>query len=111
MFDDIQKGYVISVVKSNPDGRTSRDWCLPHHPMVNSNKPGKVQRVLNAASKFHGKSLNSCLLTGPGLLQDLSNVLLRFRQYQYAVSADIEGMIFQVGMPPSDQTWVRFSVV
>ena len=76
--------------------------------MVNPKKPGKVRRVLNGASKFHGKSLNSCLLTGPDLLQDLLNVLLRFRQYQYAVSADIEGMFLQFGVPPPDQTCLRF---
>ena len=108
VHDDIQKGYVIPVGEFNPDYRTSRDWYLPHHPVVNPNKPGKVRRVLNGASKFHGKSLNSCLLTGPDLLQDLLNVLLRFRQYQYAVSADIEGMFLQVGVPPSDQTCLRF---
>ena len=76
--------------------------------MVNPNKPGKVRQVLNGASKFHGKTLNSCLLTGPDVLQDLLNVLLRFRQYQYAVSADIEGMFLQVGVPPPDQTSLHF---
>ena len=108
VHDDLQKGYVIPVGEFNPECRSSRDWYLPHHPVVNPNKPGKVRRVLNGASKFHGKSLNSCLLTGPDLLQDLLNVLLRFRQYQYAVSADIEGMFLQVGVPPPDQTCLRF---
>ena len=50
--------------------RSSRDWYLPHHPVVNTNKPEKLRRVLNGASKILGKSLNSCLLTGPDLLQD-----------------------------------------
>ena len=39
--DDIQKGYGIPVGEFNPDCCTSRDWCLPHHPVVNPNKPGK----------------------------------------------------------------------
>ena len=53
-------------------------------------------------------SLNKSLLTGPDLLQNLIHVLLRFRQHQFAVSADIEGMFFQVGVPDSDQPSLRF---
>ena len=82
VHDDLQKGYVIPVGEFNPECRSSRDWYLPHHPVVNPNKPGKVRRVLNGVSRFRGKSLNSCLLTGPDLLRDLLNVLLRLRQYQ-----------------------------
>ena len=55
----------------------------------NPDKPGKVRRVLNGAAKFHVTSLNKSLLTGPYLLQNLIHVLLRFRQQQFAVSADI----------------------
>ena len=57
VHDDIRKGYVIAVGAFNPDCRNLRDRYLPHHPVVNPNKPGKVRRVLNGASKFHGTSL------------------------------------------------------
>ena len=73
-----------------------------------SNKPGKVRRVLNGASKFHGTSLNKSLLVGPDLLQNLILVLLQFRQHKYAVSADIEGMFLQVGALARDQISLRF---
>ena len=78
------------------------------HPVVNPNKPGKVRRVLNGASKFHGTSLNKSLLVGPDLLQNLIFVLLRFRQHKYAVSADIEGTFLQVGVLARDQISLRF---
>ena len=65
-------------------------------------KPEQVRRILNRVSNILGKLLNSCLLTGPDLSQDLLNVLLRFRQYQYTVSADFEGMLLQVAMAPPD---------
>ena len=84
------------------------EWYLPHHPVVNPNKPGKVRRVLNGAAKFHGASLNKSLLTGPDLLQNLIYVLLRFRQHPFAVSADIEGMFLQVEVLPCDQPSLRF---
>ena len=102
--DDLQKGYVIHVGAFSPECRYSRHWYLAHQPVVNPNKPGKVRRVPSGPSKFHGKSLNICLLTGLDILQDLLNVLLRLRQYEYAVSADIEGMFLQVAVPPPDQT-------
>ena len=87
---------------------SAREWYLPHHPVINPNKPGKVRRVLNGAAKFHGSSLNEALLVGPDLLQSLLAVLMRFRQHQHAVSADIEGMFLQVGVLPIDQLSLRF---
>ena len=35
-------------------------------------------------------------------------VLMRFRQYQFAFSADIEGMLLQFGYPPCDQISLQF---
>ena len=49
------------------------------------------------------------ILTGPALLQNLIHVLFCFRQHQYAVSADIEGMFLQVGVIPTYQPSFRFS--
>ena len=63
---------------------------------------------MNGASKFQGISLNSVLLTGPDLLQRLIHTLMRFRQHQFAVSADIEGMFLQVGVLPAEQSVLRF---
>ena len=93
----------------DPRKRSDREWYLPHHPIVNPNKPGKVRRVLNGASKFHGTSLKKSLLVSPDdLLQNLFFVLLRFRQHKYTVSADIEGMFFQVGLLARDRTSLCF---
>ena len=44
--EDIQKGYVITVKAHDPKSRADREWYLPHHPVLNPNKPGKVRRVL-----------------------------------------------------------------
>ena len=105
--EDIRKGYVVIVEPHDPRKRTDREWYLPHHPVVNPKKPGKVRRVLNGASKFHGTSLNKSLLVGLDLLQKLIFVLLRFRQHKYSVSADIEGKFFQVGVLARDQISLR----
>ena len=105
--EDIQKGYVITVKAHDPKSRADREWYLPHHPALNSNKPGKMRRVLNGASKCHGASLNKSLLVGPDLFQNLIFALLRFRQHKYAVSADIEGRSLQVGVREEDQPSLR----
>ena len=108
--EDLDKGYLVVKVKvaHKLESRSRREWYLPHHPVVNPNKPGKVRRVLNGAAKIHGASLNKSLLTGPDWLQNLIHVLLRFRQHPFAVSADIDGMFLQVGVLPRDQPSLRF---
>ena len=103
------KRYVIEVPDAHKvENRSDKEWYLPHHPVLNTNKLGKVRRVLNGAAKFQDASLNKSLLTGPDLLQNLIYVSLRFQQHPYAVSADIEGMFLQVGVLPSDQPSLRF---
>ena len=107
--EDLEKGYLNTVPDAhNVEQWSDREWYLPHHPVINPNKPGKVRRLLNGAAKFHGTSLNKSLLTGPDLLQNLIHVQIRFRQHQFAVSADIEGMFLQVGVPDRDQPSLRF---
>ena len=107
--DDFSKGYIVQVDKTDCfKVDQPREWYLPHHPVVHPHKPGKVRRVLNGAAKLHGQSLNSALLAGPDLLQSLIHILFRFRQYPFAVSADIEGMFLQVGVIPRDRPSLRF---
>ena len=57
-----------------------------------------MRRVGNALSKFRGESLNSNLLTGPDLLNNLVEVLLRFREHLVAVLSDIERIFMQIAV-------------
>ncbi|XP_060589840.1 uncharacterized protein LOC132744996 [Ruditapes philippinarum] len=59
-----------------------RIWYLPHHPVVNPKKPGKVRVVFDCAAKYRGTSLNDNLLQGPDLTNSITGVLMRFRQAQ-----------------------------
>ena len=105
---DVGKGYVVAVSPHDSKNRSDREWYVPHHPVLNPNKPGKIWRVLNCASKFHGKSLNNSLLVRPDLLQKLLFVLMRFREHKCAVSTNIEGLFMQVGSLQSDHRYLRF---
>ena len=81
-------------------------WYLPHHPVIN--KPGKTRVVFDCAAKHKGTSLNDQLLTGPDLTNSIVGVLMRFREEQVALSADIECMFHQIRVAPDDRDAFRF---
>ena len=87
---------------------SEKSWYLPHHPVINPNKLGKVRRVAKAEAKFRGKSLNSNLISGPDLLNNLVEILLRFRENPVAILSDIEGMFMQIARRQEDQSVLRF---
>ena len=49
---DVEKGFVKTLGKSEVKSTFGKEWYLPHHPLQNPNKPGKVRRVCNAAAKY-----------------------------------------------------------
>ncbi|XP_071964267.1 uncharacterized protein [Antedon mediterranea] len=103
----VEKGYMEEVIKSNtPEGK--RIWYIPHHPISNERKPGKIRVVFDCAAKCNGVSLNDVLLQGPDLTNSLIGVLMRFREDHVAVMADIEGMFLQVVVPEEDRDSLRF---
>ncbi|XP_022806184.1 uncharacterized protein LOC111343295 [Stylophora pistillata] len=106
--DDLQKGYIKKLSEQELSESTPRVWYLPHHPVLNPHKPGKVRRVSDAAAKYQGTSLNNQLSSGPDLLNSLIGILMRFRQELIAMSADIEAMFNQVAVPEEDQSVLRF---
>ena len=58
---DLENNYIKPVFFQYP--QPGLLWYLPHHPVTNPNKPGKVHREANAASTYAGVSLNSFLET------------------------------------------------
>ena len=106
--DALEFGYFVQIKPHDPKTSRNREWYLPHLPVTNPDKSGKVQKRLNGASKFHGFSLNKSLLVGTHLLQGLQFVLLRFLQHKFVISADIEGKFLQVGTLPEEQPSLPF---
>ena len=85
---DVEMGFARILKQEELEAaKLERQWYVPHHPVENPNKPGKVRRVCNAASKFRGISLNDNLLTGPDLLQNLIGIIFRFREQKIAIIA------------------------
>ena len=90
-----------------PETRNEPQWLLPHHPVVNPNKPGKVRRVCNAACEFERHSFNKSLFIGPDLLQNLVKIIFRFREKPFGTSADIEAWFLR-GTSPSRRCKMPF---
>ena len=104
MFD---KGYAEKVPDDQID-REDKVWYLPHHGVLNAKKPDKLRIVFDCAARFLGESLNDKCLQGPDLNNRLLNVLLRFRQHQFAIMADVEAMYYQVRVESDDRDVLRF---
>lgn len=73
--------------------------------------PFKKVRVVKDAScrKPNEPSLNDCLHAGPSLLPNLVNVILKFRQYKYALTADIRKAFNQFLIAEEDRSVLRFA--
>lgn len=48
----LEKGYARRLSAEEASTRSNITWYLPHHPVLNPNKPGKVRVVFDAAAKF-----------------------------------------------------------
>ena len=81
---------------------------VPHHGVLNVNKPNKVRVVFDAAAIYHETSLNNNLLPETDLLNNLVSVSCCFRQGEYAVISDIEAMFHQVCVPSRDTDALSF---
>ena len=106
--DIISKGYATQVSESNIEVEEGKLWYLPHHGVYHPKKPGKIRVVFDCSCSYKGTSLNEELLQGPNLTNSLVGVLTRFRLEPVAFMADIEAMFYQVHVPESQRSFLRF---
>ena len=82
---------------------------LPHHAVVRRDKETtKVRIVYDASAKSSGCCLKECLHKGPKFDQKILDILLRFRTYRIAVTADIEKAFLMVSIAEEDRDVLRF---
>ena len=106
---DVELGYIRKLSHTEAEKlRKGIHWFLPHFPVFHPDKPDKCRRVLDAAAKNGGVSLNSFLEKGPNCLESLLGVLLRFRRGRVAVNADVNAMFSQVAIPEHQQPLTAF---
>ncbi|XP_066923456.1 uncharacterized protein [Clytia hemisphaerica] len=101
----IDKGYAVPCQTEPNDGKT---WYIPHHGVYHPRKPDKIRVVFDCSAKFKDISLNSMLLQGPDLTNQLVGVLSRFRKEPVGFFGDIEKMFYRVKVPDDQQDFLRF---
>lgn len=107
MYFDFIKDYINlgHMHKLSPDN-SNLYYYLPHHGVYkDTSTTTKLRVVFDGSYKTtSGISLNDIQLVGPMVQNDLTSILLRFRQHTYVVSADIEKMYRQVLVCPEQRT-------
>ena len=100
--DELKKGVAEKESQSN-NGRVS---YIPHFAVINLDKnSSKIQTVYDASAKTKKgkKSLNECLHQRPVILEDLAELLMRFRTKTIGLIADIERAFPQVRLQHEDR--------
>ena len=85
-------------------------FYLPMHSVVKTSSTSTKLRVVfdGSASTSSGASLNNILRVGPTLHPPLADILMKFRTYPVALTADIAKMYREVELLPADRDLHRF---
>ncbi|XP_017469233.1 PREDICTED: uncharacterized protein LOC108361176 [Rhagoletis zephyria] len=87
----------------NNVGDHTNGYYIPHHAVTT-----KFRVVFNASAPTStGVSLNEVQIVGPTIQDSLINIILRFRRYRVALTADIEKMFRQVLVAPIHRDFQR----
>ncbi|XP_055714803.1 uncharacterized protein LOC129808922, partial [Phlebotomus papatasi] len=110
-YRDFMRQYEsLGHMRKLPEGYTSPKPAvyLCHHPVIKESTSTPVRVVFDASAKTtSGKSLNSVLLVGAKTQDDLFEILLRFRQHNVILKADIQKMYRQIIIHEEDQNMQR----
>ena len=94
--------------KCKIEGKEGRCWYLPHHGVYHPQKPEKIRVVFDCSAQYANMSINTELMSGPDLANQIVGVLLRFRKEHVAFMADIKSMFYQVLVPPHQRRLVSY---
>ncbi|XP_073941239.1 uncharacterized protein [Choristoneura fumiferana] len=103
--DFIHEYAELGHLEEPPIHRPATAYFLPHHPVIRTKSESTQLRVVFDASarSSSGFSVNDLQMVGPVVQDSLFNILLRFRQYKYIISGDVEKMYRQVRIRESDR--------
>lgn len=105
--EQLQSGIIEEVTTEGLVGNTT---YLPHKEVIkNESSTTKVRIVYDASAKLREQpSLNEVLYTGPCLNPELYQLLLIFRTYPIAITADIKQAYLQISVEEEDRDMLRF---
>lgn len=107
MNEYIELGHMSKIEPSNL--KADNVFYLPHHCVFNSSSTTTKMRVVfdGSAKTSSGLSLNDVLKVGPCVQDDLFSILVRFRQYDVVITADIAKMYRQINIIPQQRDLQR----
>ncbi len=88
-------------VRKVPEGVAKH--FLPHFPIIKESSSTPVRPVMDCAT-----GLNSYILSGPNLLNEVTAVLLRYRSGLFSFSGDVKQMFLRIWMAPEDRPYHCF---
>lgn len=107
MQDYLEKNYIswVSDIQNAP----SDSHYLPHHGVYKPESSSTPLRIVfnGSSPTSNEKTLNSLLHVGPKLYTEVFDLLLNFRLFEYAVSADVRKMYLQIQVHPEDRKYQR----
>ena len=108
--DQLRKGIIEAVPPDEVHVPLGTAHYLPHHAVVRRDKSTtRVRVVYDASAKSaNSPSLNDCLLKGPKFNQLIFDLLVRFRSYKIALTADLEKAFLMVSIEDADRDVLRF---
>lgn len=107
--EQLQLGIVEKISDRPHQNSDSRIHYLPHHAIIRTDKQTtKLRIVYDASARDKGPSLNDCLFSGPKFDQNILAILLRFRTYKIALTADVEKAFLMVSIHEEDRDALRF---
>lgn len=68
----------------------------------------RVRMIWNAAAEVNGRSLNSYLLPGPNLYNNMSDILFKYREGKFTIKADVAEMFHRLRIIEKDTDMLRF---
>ncbi|XP_024872049.1 uncharacterized protein LOC112454731 [Temnothorax curvispinosus] len=110
-LDFLQEYESMGHMELVPENQEDPDvvYYLPHHGVTRKESDTtKLRVVFNASCRTSsGVSLNDLLIVGPETQPELSDHLLRLRQDDYVLTADIVKMFRQIKIAPRDRALLR----
>lgn len=83
-------------------------WYLPIFGVCHPQKPDQIRVVFDSSAQHEGVSLNSALLTGPDMTNNLVGILVRFREEPVGVMADVQQMFYSFTVREDHRDFLRF---
>ena len=109
------QGIIEPINVSDPSGDEPITHYLPHHVVIRQDRTtAKVRIVYDGSAKSDKQdfALSDFWYTGPNFIPRIFDILVKFRSYPIALTADIEKAFLMIGIAPENRDklcvlWLR----